>query len=237
VRHQMVVTDITRMSGRRVCVAGYLEDGTCVRPVCAGGPTEDWLKPLGSEDVTTFSVVQLDLRPTSNQIVAPHTEDQWTPASGHRVIRRLSHDDRKQLLRRTLSPNVRSIFGAEVHLDGGTWGRYVASGEGTRSLGTIQPISLNETKLENYGGKLDLRLRFTDATGEQWRLKVVDLDLLNTIRESLLSGAGDVNEAQEVVHDAVTGIDLFLRLGLTRHWTLHPDRCYLQITAVEGFPN
>jgi hypothetical protein len=95
-RHQMVITDITRMGGRWVCVAGYLEDGKCVRPVCTGGPTEDWLQPLGSEEVTGFSVVELDLRPTPNQIVAPHTEDQWAPTTGHKVIRRLSNDDSKQ---------------------------------------------------------------------------------------------------------------------------------------------
>ena len=40
-RRRMVVTDITRMEGDRVCVGGYLEDGASMRPVCARtGPTE-----------------------------------------------------------------------------------------------------------------------------------------------------------------------------------------------------
>ena len=28
-----------------------------------------------------------------------------------------------------------------------------------------------------------------------------------------------------------------LRIGLTRGWELHPDRCYLQVTAVHTFPD
>ena len=33
----LTITDLTRMQGDRVCVAGYLPDNTCVRPVFAKG--------------------------------------------------------------------------------------------------------------------------------------------------------------------------------------------------------
>jgi hypothetical protein len=43
-RRLMIVTDITRMEGNRVCVGGYLEDGSAVRPVAGrAGPDERWL--------------------------------------------------------------------------------------------------------------------------------------------------------------------------------------------------
>ncbi len=43
-RTQMVVTDLTRMSRDRICLAGYRPDGECVRPLFARGSlTEAWL--------------------------------------------------------------------------------------------------------------------------------------------------------------------------------------------------
>ena len=40
----LTITDLTRMSGDRVCIAGYTPDGACVRPELPYGFfTEPWL--------------------------------------------------------------------------------------------------------------------------------------------------------------------------------------------------
>ena len=56
-RRRLVVTDVTRMEGERVCVAGFLEDGRVVRPVFArGGPTESWLHPAFGDAIEPFTI-------------------------------------------------------------------------------------------------------------------------------------------------------------------------------------
>jgi hypothetical protein len=47
VLEELVVTDLTRMRGQKVCVAGYRPDGTCVRPVfhvAQGDLAEAWYR-------------------------------------------------------------------------------------------------------------------------------------------------------------------------------------------------
>jgi hypothetical protein len=134
VRERMVVTDVTRMQGDRVCVGGYLEDGTAIRPVCGDlGPTEAWLQPAQDEHVVPFSVVELSVGDPPS-IVPPHTEDRRVPTTGHRIVQVLPDADRLHWLSRTESPSVRAIFGAEVLSapePNQRWGRFVRFGEGS----------------------------------------------------------------------------------------------------------
>ena len=59
-RRQLIVTDITRMEGDRVCVGGYLEDGSPVRPVAGrAGPNEQWLRTSHDSRVAPFAVIDL----------------------------------------------------------------------------------------------------------------------------------------------------------------------------------
>ena len=44
----MVITDLTRMKEPRICIVGYLPNGSCIRPICAKETlTEDWLNIEG----------------------------------------------------------------------------------------------------------------------------------------------------------------------------------------------
>ena len=75
-RRQMVVTDVTRMDGDRVCVGGYLDDGTAVRPVaCRAGPNERWLSP-SRDRVAPFAVLELQVNR------APKSPPRRTPRIG-----------------------------------------------------------------------------------------------------------------------------------------------------------
>lgn len=236
-RRLMTVTDITRMEGTRVCVGGYLDDGTAVRPITGkAGPTEAWLAPGGAQ-IAPFAVIELRVGRRPKRAQPPHTEDRETPERGQRVVRSLTSAEQKALLEQTTSPSVRAIFDAELHADpSGPWGRYVRVGEGTRSLGTVRAREITAVRYHHYPdrGRWDYRLRFSDERGEAYQLAVVDLAFrqrLDAMRERGISS----NAAARRTQIALSEQAVYLRIGLARGWARHPDRCYLQITGVYGF--
>jgi hypothetical protein len=237
-RRVMTVTDITRMDGDRVCVGGYLDDGTPIRPIAGrAGPNERWLQPSRDVIIAPFSVIALEVRAAPRHLRAPHTEDRLVPERGHRVLRALPNEEQIALLAQSASPSVRAIFGAEIHADAErSWARYVRSGEGSRSLGTIRAGRVEEVRYRRYAerGRWDYRLRFRDESGEEYQLAVVDLDFRRRLDARRAGGASPEAVAAEVKR-ALQRQHVFLRIGLARGWDRHPDRCYLQVTGVYGF--
>ncbi len=237
-RRQMIVTDITRMEGDRVCVGGYLEDGTPIRPVVErGGPDEAWLKAARGGPVSPFSTLELHVGKAPKRFHLPHTEDRIVPKSGHRVLRMLPAAEQMALLERSLSPAVRAIFDAEIHADpSGPWGRYVRVGEGARSLGTVRARGVTAVRYHHYPdrGRWDYRLRFVDESGEEFQLAVVDLAFRGRL-DDLRAGRVSSDAAARRTQIALQSETVYLRIGLARGWDRHPDRCYLQITGVYGF--
>jgi hypothetical protein len=220
-RRQLVVTDITRMEGDRVCVGGYLEDGTAVRPVAGrAGPNERWLRSARGAPVAPFSVVELQVNRAPKRTSAPHTEDRTIPVNGHRVLRTLSDEERQALLERSLSPAVRAIFDAEIHVDAnGQWGRFVLVGDGQRSLGTIRPNAIRVVRYQHYPerGRWDYRLRFVDASGEEFQLAVVDLDFRRRL-DALREGGLAPDRSASTTLAALQRQTVYLRIGLAREW-------------------
>ena len=79
--------------------------------------------------------------------------------TGHRVVSVLPEAEQIALLDRTSSRSVRAIFGAEIHPDPqGQWGRYVRTGEGARSLGTICAGRLYALRYQHYPERASLGL-------------------------------------------------------------------------------
>ncbi len=237
-RRTMFVTDVTRMEGRRICVGGYLDDGGAVRPLVGrSGPDEAWLQQAHGGLVVPFAVVELRISGKPKGCHAPHTEDRLTPKRGHRVQRTLTVQERVDLLERTSLPSVRAIFGVTIHGDGpGNWGRYVLSGQGTRSLGTVRVAEIEDILYRHYPerNRWDYRLRFRDGTGEVYQLAVVDLAFraqLDALRDSGMAP----HAVAAAMRDGLRGQRVYLRVGLARGWAKHPDRCYLQLTGVYGF--
>jgi hypothetical protein len=230
----LTITDLTRMQEPRVCIAGYLPDGTCVRPVPRGGGLlEGWLKAAGQVVIRPFALVEFDLQERAPH--PPHTED-WFINPLYRVNRgMLAPDEQKALLARLEDGGVEKIFGAAIHRDPGY---YVKTGEGKRSLGTIRLKAIGDIVYElRENGKWDYRLAFTDQTGARYRLAVTDLafryylDNLR-VREKISPG-----EATRSLVAALQKAQVFLRIGLARGWDRFPDRCYMQVTGVYSFPD
>lgn len=238
-RRRLVVTDVTRMEGERVCVAGFLEDGTVVRPVFArGGPTKAWLRPAFGDVIEPFTMVELRVQGLPRTLTPPHMEDRLVPARGHRLVGTLSEWERIAWLESSLAPSVRAIFGGMVHAaPDGQWGRFVRAGEGARSLGTIKSSRVGAVRFapDPDRGRWDYRLRFRDQTGEEFQLAVTDLAFRRQLDEMRDGGL----LPNRVAADTLTTLQqqtVYLRIGLARGWDRFPDRCYLQITGVYGFP-
>lgn len=231
----VVITDLTRMQGTRVCLAGYTADKTCIRPVFTKpkGLTEEWLQATGQGIIRPFAVVEFDLvQPIPEP---PHTED-WIISPVYRVKRILDPEGQRALLETIVDNSIASIIGIPIQEEHQTF--YVVAGEGTRSLGTIRPREI--TSVVCQGGLPDkrrYRIAFTDAEGESYQLAVTDLafryymdDLTSTKRLSPQKASAQM---KTLLNEAA----VFLRIGLARHWEKHPDRCYLQITGVHTFPD
>ena len=230
----VIITDLTRMQGERICVAGYLRDDTCIRPVFRiGGPVEEWLRANGRVIVRPFAVVEFDVREKKPD--PPHTEDRIIDP-GYRVSRgMLSPGRQKALLSRIDDGSVDSIFGTAIYHDRG-W--YVMSGAGNRSLGTISPSCVHEVLYRLMEtARWDYRLEFTDQMGQSYRLAVTDLAFRNFLDHLRVRERMPSHQAAEYVTPTLQQAHVYLRIGLARKWEKYPDRCYLQITGVYSFPD
>ena len=220
-----------------MCIAGYLPDDTCVRPVFwSSHIVERWLYArLGEEPVVRpFALVEFDLQEHTPH--PPHTED-WIVSEVYRErCGMLSREERKAFLARICDPDVASIFGAPLLQEDG-W--YVEAGQGTRSLGTVTPRrgGMQVRYAERDGGKWEYRLRFNDASGARYNLSVTDLAfryLLDHLRDHKKYAA---EVAARLLTDYFNKARVYLRIGLSRNWERYPDRCFAQITGVHTFPD
>ncbi len=232
----LTITDLTRMQGDRVCVAGYLPDCTCVRPIFAkGGLTEGWLHARGQVAIRPFAVIEFDIQGKPSLPLPPHTEDRIVDPT-YRVRRgTLAPEERAEWCAKAEDRDVAAIFGAVIHDDDG---RFVLAGDGERSLGTVRVKWLEEVLFSpGTNGRWQYRLRFIDQSGQQYRLPVTDLAFrayLDYLRDQ--RAVSPIN----VAHRLTTILQknpVFLRIGLARGWERHPDRCYVQITGVYSFPD
>src|SRR5207237_6671568 len=110
-KEQLTITDLTRMQGSRICIAGYLPDDTCVRPVLFGSHLiERWLSQSGEVVIRPFAVVQFDFQESVPQ--PPHTEDRIIHPVYRERLRLLSPDEQQLLPERIKDPDLASIFAA-----------------------------------------------------------------------------------------------------------------------------
>ncbi len=235
----VTITDLTRMSGPRVCIAGYLADGTCVRPVFAKGQLEDfWLYDKGQAAIQPFALIEFEMGAvigTGPSISKPpHTEDVIIDPR-YRRIGLMPPDQREAFLARIDDGDVADIFGAEIH---DNHGYYVLFGEGNRSLGTVRPQQVMEVLyFARDNGKWDYRLSFEDGSGRRYRLAVTDLAFRNYLDYRRAHDKLSPQEIARVLTQQLQAAHVFLRVGLARNWQEHLDRCYLQINGVYSFPD
>lgn len=231
----VTITDLTRMQDDHICVAGYLRDGTCIRPrFPRNAPiTESWVWLNNQVVIRPFAEVELILEQHTPH--APHSEDYIVSPTHYRLFRNFSPAQRLGLLRKIEDGNVANIFGAQIHFENG-W--YLLAGQGTRSLGTIKPAKVFRVGYAlRRDGKWDYRIAFEDAAGAQYRLAVTDLAFRSYLEYARVRGKRTPDQISQGMTDVLSERELYLRIGLARGWEKYPDRCHLQITGVYTFPD
>lgn len=232
----VTITDVTRMQEGRVCVAGYLPDDTCIRPVVRrGGIMEEWLSVRGQAIIRPFAVVTLDVQERRPE--PPHTEDRYIDPGFRRGHGLLTPGQRKTFLPSIEDECVEAIFGADICAPvSGGW--YVCLGDGLRSLGTIRPVEiLRVTYSHRFAHKWDYRLSFVDRAHREYQLVVNDLSFRAYLDHLRVQGELAPISIGEMMAATLRANEVFLRIGLARGWAKHPDRCHLQITGVYTFPD
>jgi hypothetical protein len=230
---QVTITDLTRMQYGNVCIAGYTPERRCIRPLFAkGGISEAWLFQPGGVAIRPFAVI--DFRIEQHIPDPPHSEDH-TIDPVYRVVRHLSPGERHTLLADICDPAVAAIFGAELHEES-RW--YIMAHQGHRSLGTVR-ATIEDVIYQPHPDRWEYSLIFADATGARYCLGVVDLALrasFDCLRERFGVEPDEVaRRFLAAIHDRQA--EVFLRIGLSRGWAKHPDRCYLQITGIHTCPD
>jgi hypothetical protein len=215
-----------------VCVAGYDKHGNCIRPTLPPGILETSLFADNQPIVFPFAVVEYEfLRPKPQP---PHTEDYPYEPVSVKFVRRVIDEKREGLLKMSLFDSVADIFEQTIHDDQGF---YVMDGCGPRSIGTVHPDQILEVKYEKeITGKWDYRLRFLDPQGCKYRLKITDLTwhyYCDSLRNETHAPA---QIAVELTH-MLQSNKVYLRIGLSRGWAEHRERCYLQVNAIHTFPD
>lgn len=232
---RLIITDLTRMSGGHVCLAGYdIASGRCLRPVLRWGNFEEsWLYRGPGGIIKPFALVDLDfLLPLPDP---PHTEDTLFDPDSILVVGAWKESARHHWLIQSTDRCVDGIFGAPV-CEGPGW--YVEHGLGTRSLGTIRAGVIGEVIYKpKDGGGWDYRLRFLDLGGRQYRLAVVDLAFRYYLDYQRLRNGEAPAAIAERLTNSLQRAEVYLRIGLARGWKEYPERCYLQVTGVYSFPD
>ena len=232
---KLVITDLTRMQGSRVCIAGYTREYQCVRPVFwSSGLVERWLRDKGQVVIRPFAIVEFELQEHTPH--PPHTED-WIIDEVYRVnCGMLDTAHQERLLKRIADKDVSSIFSAPINRDEGF---YIERGAGTRSLGTVVPGKIKQVTyaLMPDSGRWEYRLSFSDGAQQAYHLSVTDLAFRYLLDSARIKQGVAPEEAAARLTSFLQRARVFLRIGLSRNWDKHPDRCFLQITGVHTFPD
>ncbi len=229
----IVITEVTRMQEGRVCIAGYDQQGHCLRPVLPPPGIHESTLYAGPRPII-FPSAKVEFEFTQPTPQPPHTEDiRYEPASV-RLIERQPEDRWHKMLQATVSPGVAAIFEQPILTD---LGYYIMDGQGPRSLGTIKPVRItqviHELSLEN---KWQYRLRFEDGAGAAFRLTVTDLAWRYYCDRQRAQGTAPAQIAADLLRALQTS-EVYLRVGLARGWDKFPGRCFIQLTGIHTFPD
>jgi hypothetical protein len=232
-KQQLLITDFTRMRDGHVCLAGYDEQGRCVRPA-EPRIHEHLVKRDGKFCVFPSAVVELDLLEPRPQ--PPHTEDHIFDLFSLQFVRKAPAREWGDALRGSLSPNVAAIFEQTIHHE---QGYFVLDGAGPRSVGTVRPRGIVKAI---YGpgsfadGAWDYRLQFYDEAGQFYSLKITDLTW-HVYCDARRSPERQPAEIAAELTRLLKSRKVLLRIGLSRGWAEHRGRCYLQINGVYTSPD
>jgi hypothetical protein len=230
----VVITEVTRMQEGRVCIAGYDQQGHCLRPVLPPPGIHESTLYAGSRPII-FPSAKVEFAFTQPAPQPPHTEDIRYDPAAVRLIERQPEDRWHKMLQATVSSSVAAIFEQPIHSE---HGYYLMAGRGSRSLGTIRPARILRTihEFSQDNKKWKYRIGFVDNEQATYWLTVTDLAWRYFHDRQRQNGCAPADIASEMTV-LLKSREILLRIGLARGWEEHPDRCYIQLTGVYTFPD
>lgn len=230
-RQEIIITDLTHMSGEHVCLAGVDRKGNTIRPMLQSGI---FIRDLYIDNylLRPRIVVSMELEPQTNRI-APHLEDHsWKIEESTQILRLAADNIWRIVLQRTSFNTVRDIFEVDLHEN-----KNIRPGEGSRSIGTIKAKSIDffEYKVLQFGQqqRQGYRLSFTDSEDNSFQdISITDLTLRYYTHH--LKRSMKIQELNEVIREKFHHEEIWLRIGLTREWN---EWCWLQVNGIYTFPD
>lgn len=214
-----VLTDVTRMGGRKVCVAALSGD-RAIR-LAEPHPTEDWLEAVGG--LAPGDVISVNWQPTRT-FTRPHIEDgTWKPSS-FRKGDALAYDRFIERLATSAFGSVKEAFGMpSTYSERGN--PAFEPGTGQRSLATVEACGIRVYPQGN-----GIRIDFVDAE-QEWSMVPVEDLMLRRHQTSCHECAGNLALR---LSSNVSSEAALLRVGLGRPFQARSDlkACFLQVNHI-----
>ena len=231
----IVITDLTKMWGDGVCIAGIDHHSQCIRPVLPGGVRRRHLYVGNMLVIRPRAKVKFDFNEVP--IKPPHMENFGFDPSSIKYQGSCADTEWETVLQESLFRSVHDIYDGLLQE-----GRWVAPGANTRSLGTVTQIQIREVRLEIQTGNRRYRLYFTDAMGHQYDDVTISEMAFRAFSDAQANRLGSSIAASTYVKNLLRGADrLYLRLGLAGPWappnTSFGLRCWMQVTGIYTFPD
>jgi len=216
---EIIITDVTRMSGTNVCVAGSI-GGSAIRlddPV----PNEGTLQRVGG--LSPGDVIDIAWKPTKGAS-PPHVEDgSWRPDS-IRKLRSLDYGEFVRKLAENAYDQITDAFG-DVYRKGAGGNFAFRPGIGKRSLASVRAKGV-----EVYLDFNKIGVRFVDRSGPWAKVALEDL----TVRKHAVECAPCRRNLTRQLSRDFDAESAILRVGLSRPYQVpdHPLACWVQVNGI-----
>lgn len=218
---QVLITEVTRMTGGKVCVAGLdIATGKLVRPLKPDGSNWEEAEWVETDYLRVGNIVGLTPASPSASTHFPHATEDFRCS----YVTSLAVATPTQLYQacvETADHDIDTLFANQS-----IGGKYVIDGTKCRSLGCVM-VDAADLRLSEFYEKV--QVSWQDSARNWHNLRVTEVGIrtpdaavgLRLLRARLLHVTGDVA----------------LRLGLARGWdgndaNFDPKRCYLQLNGL-----
>jgi len=224
---RIVINHLTRMQPPHICVAGIdLQTGSHIRPVPKRGQLTASL--LAQHDGPFDVAVEVELGRTTPRPTAPETEDHVFDPVQACAVRSVPAVEFWSVLRASVKPSFREIFGSDFHRIGASRGG-LEMRKGEASLGCCIPTRILHVSTRARPDK-PAQVRMFVAEGKHvYDLSVTDLRFFGPDRST-----PDSEAIQSVNGRLRRGVAVILAVGLTRPYTSSPDHPPMHWLQVNG---
>jgi hypothetical protein len=234
-RKTLIITDVTKMSGNSVCIAGYDSTSMCIRPVLFKTQIKkEYLFKNNSLIIypsakVSFEFIHKDPQP-------PHTEDYIFDKESIEYESKTTVKEWREVLDCSARQTFDELFPSLE-------GRCVLPGATGHSIGTLIPSRIPIVHCDNYNPQRPRpRMDITDWTGIdiEW-IPINDLAFWSLFMSAVSKARGNCHRATEILNKTLIDKKIYLRLGLTRAFAKpsepHKKLCWLQVNGIHTFPD